>query len=434
MDKEKRLNSNSIQENGGLFDNVKSVINTAATKLGLATGGYEPLLHHEREVSVNFPVKMDDGSVKIFKGYRMQHSSILGPYKGGIRYHPAVNADEVRALAAWMTFKCAVAGIPYGGAKGGVCVNPSELSAQELERLTRAFTASIADVIGEHKDIPAPDVGTNAEIMNWFADEYRRIKRRISKAEKRQSGNKDCQDDKCLAIVTGKPVANGGSLGRTEATGRGVAFIVKQILGKNGRQLKGVRVAVQGFGNVGSYTAKFLEKAGAKIIAVSDVSGGYYCENGLNICDIAQISDLVKKKNVLRIKNSELLETVCDVLIPAALENQITKDNAARIRARFVVEGANGPTAAEADRILEQNKVIVVPDILANAGGVIVSYFEWLQNLKNQKWTVEQVNKKLEKLLTSAFENIWNTHTEYNVPLRQAAYMTAIKKLVTKMC
>ncbi|KAI4454077.1 glutamate dehydrogenase [Holotrichia oblita] len=375
------------------YEDVKAVVRTAADALGLENSDYEHLLYPEREVKVNFPVQMDNGSIRIFEGYRVQHCSLMGPYKGGIRFHPNVDENEVKALSAWMTFKCAVAGIPYGGGKGGVVVDPGKLSKSELERLTRKFTSCIAPVIGERTDIPAPDVGTNAEIMGWFADEYGKI-----------------AGKKTPAIVTGKPLEKGGSLGRTEATGRGVCIAARLAVG----DLTGKRVVIQGFGNVGSYAALFLHEAGAKIIAVSNSSGGCYNNDGLDFCKldfckIKNIAELENMKGVKKITNRELLELDCDILIPAALENQITKDNASNIKAKYIIEGANGPTTAEADTILNKRGIIIVPDILANCGGVIVSYFEWLQNLESKRWTLETINDKLEKVLTEAYKNTGGT-------------------------
>lgn len=390
------------------YEDVKAVVRTAAGALGLKENDFVGLLYPEREVKVNFPVQMDDGSTRIFEGYRVQHCSLLGPYKGGIRFHPNVDENEVRALSAWMTFKCAVAGIPYGGGKGGVVVDPSALSKGELARLTRKFTRCIAPVIGERIDIPAPDVGTNAEIMGWFADEYEKVVGKRS-----------------LAIVTGKPVEKGGSLGRTEATGRGVSIAARLAVG----DLSGKRVVVQGFGNVGSYAAWFMHEQGAKIIAVSDANGGIYNKDGLDFCGVKNLSELKGKSGVECITNGELLELDCDILVPAALENQITKDNAANIKAKYIIEGANGPTTVEADAILGERGVVIVPDILANCGGVVVSYFEWLQNLDGKKWTLDAVNSKLENMINEAYKRVHEIQIKHKVSMRQAAYMAAIKKL-----
>lgn len=385
-------------------ENFKQTVKDAAQKMKMAENDYIAFLHPERELKVSFPVKMDNGKIRMFEGYRVQHSTVRGPAKGGFRYHPDVDENEVRALAAWMTFKCAVAGIPYGGGKGGVTVNPSELSKAELERLTRKFTQAIEPIVGPHKDIPAPDVNTNAEIMGWFMDEYSRIVGKPSPA-----------------VVTGKPVEKGGSLGRVEATGRGVMIAAREIYKKLKKNLKGATVVVQGFGNVGSNAARLLQEQGAKIVAVSDVNGGYYNKDGLDLSDI---------KKGKQITNAELLELECDILVPAALENQITKANAKKIKAKYIVEGANGPTTVEADAILESRGIMVVPDILANCGGVVCSYFEWVQNLENKSWTIDEVNTKLNDTLCKAFEAVYAMHIKQKTPLRTAAYMTALKVLV----
>jgi len=387
-----------------MYENFKQTVVAAARKMKMAESDYVRFLHCERELKVSFPVAMDEGGVRVFEGYRVQHSTLRGPAKGGFRYHPDVDEDEVRALAAWMTFKCAVAGIPYGGGKGGVTVDPTKLSKAELERLTRGFTEAILPIIGPHKDIPAPDVNTNGEIMGWFMDEYSRL-----------------VGEHSPAVVTGKPVELGGSLGRVEATGRGVMIAAREVYKKLGRDIRGARVVIQGFGNVGSNAARLLEGLGAKIIAVSDVNGGYFNAGGLDLSEVSKAT---------RISNAELLELDCDILIPAALENQITEKNAARIKAKYIIEGANGPTTVAADEILESRGVVVVPDILANCGGVVCSYFEWVQNLAGEKWDLEKVNSELEKVLVKAFEGVYKIHREYKVSLRQAAYMAALKKLV----
>jgi len=387
-----------------MFENFKQTVIDAAKKLKLQESDYEQFLHCERELKVSFPVKMDNGKTRVFAAYRVQHSTLRGPAKGGFRYHPDVDEDEVRALSAWMTFKCAVAGIPYGGGKGGVTVDPSQLSKAELERLTRKFTEAILPIIGPHKDIPAPDVNTNGEIMGWFMDEYSKL-----------------VGEHSPAVVTGKPIELGGSLGRVEATGRGVMIATRELFGKLGANIKGATVVVQGFGNVGSHAARLMQELGAKIIAVSDVNGGYLNKDGLDLTDI---------KKSQKITNAELLELDCDILVPAALENQINDKNAARIKAKYIIEGANGPTTVEADKILESRNIVVIPDILANCGGVVCSYFEWVQNLKAEKWDLEKVNNELEKVLVKAFEEVYKTHKEYKVSLRSAAYMTALKKLV----
>ena len=402
------------------YENVKAIIRDAAAKLGLEENEYIEFMYPERELKVSFPVRMDDGSIKVFEGYRVQHSSVRGPFKGGIRYHQDTDENEVRALAAWMTFKCAVAGIPYGGAKGGVTVDPTKLSRGELERLTRRFTAAIAPIIGPDQDIPAPDVNTTGEIMGWLVDTYSALKGRWSPG-----------------VTTGKPLDLGGSLGRPEATGRGVMIITREILRKLNMPVENKRVVIQGMGNVGSIGAKLIHELGAKIIAVSDVSGGIQNDEGLDIPDILQFLSTkgnllkdYKKDGLKRISNQELLVLETDILIPSALENQINEANAANINARLIVEAANGPTTVEADRILNDRGVIVVPDILANAGGVAVSYFEWIQNIQSFSWDENEINHKLNGVMCRAFETVYEIHKEKNVTLRTSAYMTALKKLV----
>ncbi|MCL2831927.1 MAG: Glu/Leu/Phe/Val dehydrogenase [Treponema sp.] len=402
------------------YENVISVIRDAAGKLGLAEADYIATMYCERELKVTFPVRMDDGSVRMFEGYRVQHSSSRGPCKGGIRYHPNIDENEVKALAAWMTFKCAVVGLPYGGAKGAVKVDPAAISHAELERMTRRFTAMIAPLLGPERDIPAPDINTNAEIMAWIMDTYSMLKGYA-----------------VPGVVTGKPLDIGGSLGRPEATGRGVMITAREILKKLGRPAKNIRAVIQGMGNVGSVSAKLLDGLGACVIGVSDVSGGIYRESGLDIPDILRF--LAVKGNLLKdykgegvtcISNAELLVLKTDLLIPAALENQINEDNAADIKASVIIEAANGPTTVEADRILDERGVIVVPDILANAGGVVVSYFEWVQNIQSLMWDEDEINKTLDRIMCKAIDTVWDTHNEKNVSLRTSAYMLALKKLV----
>lgn len=386
------------------FENFKKTVTDAAIKMKMLENDYLSFLYPERELKVSFPMKMDNGKVRVFEGYRVQHSTLRGPAKGGFRYHPAVDENEVRALAAWMTFKCAVVGIPYGGGKGGVTVDPATLSKNELERMTRKFTEAIAPIVGPYKDIPAPDVNTNGEIMGWFMDEYSKLAGINSPA-----------------VVTGKPIILGGSLGRVEATGRGVMIVTRELYKKLGKDIKDARIVVQGFGNVGGNAARLLSGLGAKIIGISDVNGGYYNKDGL---------DLSNFEKGTKITNAELLELDCDVLIPAALENQINEKNAAKIKAKYIVEGANGPTTVEADKILESRGITIVPDILANAGGVACSYFEWVQNLANYYWTEFEVNTKLNDIMCRAFEEVYAMHLAQKVSLRAAAYMTALKRLV----
>ena len=401
------------------FDEVKAVIRDVASKLGLEESEYIEFMYPERELKVSIPVRMDDGTVKVFEGYRVQHSSIRGPLKGGIRYHQDTDENEVRALAAWMTFKCAVVGVPYGGAKGGVAVDPSKLSKGELERLTRRFTVAIAPIIGPEHDIPASDVGTSGEIMGWLVDTYSALKGTWSPG-----------------VTTAKPLEIGGSLGRPEATGRGVMITAREMLKKMNVPMENQRVTVQGMGKVGGVAAKLLHEMGARIIAVSDVSGAIQNDAGLDIPDIFRFLSTsgnllkdYKKDGLKRITNQELLVLDTDILIPAALENQINETNAADIKAKIIVEGANGPTTVGADKILNDRGVIVIPDILANAGGVTVSYFEWVQNLQNFSWDLDEINNKLNGIMCKAFETVYALSKEKNVSLRTAAYMTAFKKL-----
>lgn len=403
------------------YDNVLKVVDNAASILGYEENDYATLRYPERELKVSMPVVMDDGSVKVFEGFRVQHSTVRGPAKGGVRFHPAVNHDEVKALAAWMTFKCAVVNIPYGGGKGGVICNPGELSEREKHSLTAKYTAQIAPLIGPEQDVPAPDVGTNARVMAWMMDQYSMLK-----------------GHSVLSCVTGKPIGLGGILGRSEATGRGVMFTVKNLLSKQGRKASESTVAVQGMGNVGSVTAKLLHKEGFKVTAVSDVSGGIYHADGIDVAAVlAYLNE--NPKNLLadyhaggvsHISNSELLELDVDVLVPAALENQINASNADRIRARYVVEAANGPTTLEADEILQKRGIMLVPDILANAGGVVVSYFEWVQNIQELCWSEDRVNEELKTIMDTAFEAVWSIAHEKDVTLRTGAYLIAVQRVV----
>lgn len=403
------------------FDNVLQIIDQAAAILGYQESEYEILKHPERELKVSMPVRMDDGCVKVFEGFRVQHSTIRGPAKGGIRYHHEVNIDEVKALAAWMSFKCAVVNVPYGGAKGGVVCDPRTLSDNEYNRLTRRFTMAVAPLIGPEQDIPAPDVGSNAQTMAWMMDAYSQLK-----------------GHSVLGVVTGKPIGLGGILGRGDATGCGVMLTTQNIFDKLNIPMKGTTAVVQGMGNVGSVTAKLLYREGMKILAVSDVSGGIYCEEGLNIPEI--LTYLAEdKKNLLsgyqatgirRITNEELLELETTLLVPAALENQINEKNADRIRARIIVEAANGPVTAKGDEILNAKDIIVVPDILANAGGVVVSYFEWVQNIQALCWSEEHVNTELKNIMDTAFEGVWKSAKDNQSTLRTGAYLIGVKRIV----
>lgn len=402
------------------YDNVLKVVDSAAAILGYSENEYATLKYPERELQVSMPVVMDDGSVRVFEGFRVQHSTVRGPAKGGVRFHPAVNHDEVKALAAWMTFKCAVVNIPYGGGKGGIICNPREMSERELHSLTTKYTAQIAPLIGPEQDVPAPDVGTNGKIMAWMMDSYSMLK-----------------GHSVLGVVTGKPIGLGGILGRSEATGRGVMFTVRNLLGKMGVPMAGTTVAVQGMGNVGSVTAKLLHQEGMKVVGASDVSGAIVNPDGLNIPEILRFLDGGKRllgnynaNGVTHISNSDLLEMKVDVLIPAALENQINDKNADCIQAKYVVEAANGPTTLEADEILKKRGVVLVPDILANAGGVVVSYFEWVQNIQELCWTEDRVNEELKNIMDTAFEAVWNIAQEKGETLRIGAYLIAVKRVV----
>ncbi|HEX9077113.1 MAG TPA: Glu/Leu/Phe/Val dehydrogenase [Anaerolineae bacterium] len=390
--------------------------NTAATQLGLEDHLRAKLGECERILTVTFPVRMRDDSIRIFTGYRSQHNTARGPAKGGIRYHPNVSLDEVKALSMWMTWKCAVVGIPFGGGKGGVICDPTQMTPVEVERLTRRYGTALEGFIGADKDVPAPDVNTNAQIMAWLMDT-------LSMHE----------GHTLLPLVTGKPVALGGSLGRAEATGRGVSFVVEDAARHLGISLDGYPTAVQGFGNVGSVSAMLLHDLGCKIIALSDVYGGIYNPQGF---DPRQVMEHVKKtKSVVNypgtesISNSELLEIPCDLLVPAALENQITRENAPRIKAKIIAEGANGPTTPEADRILRERGVTVLPDVLTNAGGVTVSYFEWVQDLQSFFWTEKEINARLKRIMDESFEAVWGLAQQHTVDMRTGAYLLAIHRV-----
>lgn len=403
------------------FEIAQQQVKKACDLLGADPAVYEILKNPARVLEVSIPVKMDDGSVKTFIGYRSQHNDAVGPYKGGVRFHQDVTRDEVKALSTWMTFKCGVVGIPYGGGKGGVTVDPRELSNAELERLSRGYARAIAPIIGERKDIPAPDVNTNGQIMAWFVDEYEKA-----------TGNFE------PGVFTGKPVDFYGSLARTEATGYGVAIMARDAAKKINLPLENARVAIQGFGNVGSFAALYIAEMGAKVVAVADHTVCLYNEDGL---DVAALKAYVAQNKVVKgfpgkaqeLDRSSIMGIDCDILMPCALENQITSQNANDIKAKIVAEGANGPTTPEADKILFEKGIIVVPDILANAGGVTVSYFEWVQNLMRYTWTFEEVQEKQEQLMVKAFEEIWQLKEEHKVDMRTAAYMMSIKRIAVAM-
>ena len=392
---------------------------------GVSQDVIESLMHPRSTLRVTLPVRMDDGSISYFTGFRCRYNSRLGPTKGGIRYHPDVTAEEVQALALWMTIKCAVVGLPYGGAKGGVIVDPKDLSPMELERLSRAYVRGVADFIGPEIDIPAPDVYTNARIMGWMMDEYEAIKR-----------------IKAPGVITGKPVGLGGSLGRDDATGRGASICVSELAERVNLDPAETTVAVQGFGNGGYHVARLLQDAGYKIVALSDSKGAIYSPDGFDVASIyeeKQRSRLVRavycEQSVCEIiaheaiSNDELLELDVDILIPAALEGVITESNAPSIKAQYIVEVANGPVLSGADSILDDKGIVVVPDVLANAGGVIVSYFEWVQNLQGYSWTLEKVHSRLRHFMTNAFGDIWELAKERNCSLRNAAYGHAIRRI-----
>lgn len=403
------------------FESMMERFRFAADILELDEGMFNYLSSPAKQVIVSVPIMMDNGKVQVFEGYRVLHNDVLGPTKGGIRYAPDVNIDEVKALAAWMTWKCAVVNVPYGGAKGGIRCNPKEMSARELESLTRRYTANLLEILGPEKDIPAPDMNTNEQVMAWIMDTYSMHARSTQ-----------------TAVVTGKPIILGGSKGRKEATGRGVVTVTLAGLNKLGIKANKATVAVQGFGNVGSITAKLMYEQGAKIIGISDISGAYFNENGIDIPAAMDYSannkfSLDGFSGAEKITNEELLELDCDVLIPAAKEDQISKSNAHKIRAKIIAEGANGPVTANADKILDDKGIMVIPDILANAGGVTVSYFEWVQDRQGYFWTEERVNRRLIRMMREAFENTFNTSEKYKVTLRQAAYILAIDKVATTL-
>ncbi|MGZ8379980.1 MAG: Glu/Leu/Phe/Val family dehydrogenase [Nitrospira sp.] len=387
----------------------------AAEAMGLDPNLRERLKLPQRSLVVSLPVRMDDGRVEVFTGYRVQHDSSRGPSKGGVRYHPDVNLGEVAALAMWMTWKCALAGLPYGGAKGGVAVAPRQLSPAELQRLTRRYAAEIFPLIGPDKDVPAPDVGTDAQIMAWMMDTY-----------SQQVGYA------VPGVVTGKPLSIGGSLGREEATGRGVVYVTHEVLRHLKLSIDGASVAIQGFGNVGSHTARIMHEHGARIIAVSDVNGGIYSNKGLDITALLRrdpSQPLHESKLGDAITNEELLQLDCTVLVPAALSEQITAKNANSLRCRILSEGANGPTTLEADRILADKGVFVIPDILANSGGVIVSYFEWVQDLQRFFWSATDIQNRLQDIITSAFQRTLHFSSERRVSMRMAALMSGIDQV-----
>ena len=407
------------------LESAQKQVKTACDKLGLESSVYELLKEPQRVIEISIPVKMDDGTVKIFKGYRSVHNNAIGPGKGGVRFHPGVNLDEVKALSIWMTFKCCVTGIPYGGAKGGITVDPSELSQGELERLSRGYIQGLHKYLGEKIDIPAPDVNTNGQIMAWMVDEYIKLTGRSE-----------------IGVITGKPVEWGGSKGRNEATGFGVSVITREFAKKNNIDIKNATVAIQGFGNVGSFTVKNVQGQGAKIVALAEWArevGTYalYNEDGLDYEDLAK--HMKEHKNLVDYPNAKMLtldqfwELDVDILIPAALENAITESVAEKINAKLICEAANGPITPDADIVLEKRGIPVTPDILTNSGGVTVSYFEWVQNLYGYYWSEEEVVEKQEIEMIKAFNDIWKIKEEHNVTMRQATYMHSVNKVADVM-
>jgi glutamate dehydrogenase/leucine dehydrogenase len=400
------------------FEVALKQLDEAAKLIKLDKGLHQVLAHPKRVLTVSLPVKMDNGEIQVFTGFRSQHNDARGPYKGGIRYHPQVSIDEVKALSMWMTWKCAVADIPYGGGKGGIICNPKEMSVGELERMTRRYAYAIADIIGPHTDIPAPDVYTGGKEMAWIMDTYSALKGNFVQPE----------------VITGKPLQIGGSLGRNEATGRGLAFTVREAAKKLKINMNGATVAVQGFGNAGQFASQLVEEQGATVIAASDSKGGVYNKSGMKVTELRKHKEktgsVVGYSGAKSISNEELLETECTVLIPAALENQITGKNAGKIKAKLVAEAANGPTTPEADDILFKNKILTIPDILANGGGVTVSYFEWLQNLRREYWTEAEVNERLDRNITKSFLDTYATSEKYGVNMRKASTVLAVNRVV----
>ncbi|MBI2195844.1 MAG: Glu/Leu/Phe/Val dehydrogenase [Candidatus Levybacteria bacterium] len=416
------------------WERAKSQLKEVAGRLSLDELLISRLLSPNKVIEVSIPVKMDDGRMEVFKGFRVQHNNIRGPYKGGLRYHQNVDMDELKALALWMTMKNALIDVPFGGAKGGINVDPKKLSEKELERLTKEFTKKLASVIGPNLDIAAPDVNTNSKIMEWVVEEYARIK-----------GHEQ------LAVVTGKPIGKGGSEGRTEATGLGGSYALQAILKKLNKQPEEMTVAVQGFGNVGIFIARYLQQAGFKIVALSDSKGGIYVPQGIkdieavekckrdsgflagcycvgSVCDLSNREKLGGKA----VSAVDVLELPVDIIVPAALENSITEENADKIKAKIILEMANGPTTLKADKILSEKGIVIVPDILANSGGVAVSYFEWYQNIHSEKWDKKKVFTKLKKMMKLAAEDVYKTSLEYKVSLRKAAYIVALRRIEAK--
>ncbi|HET7629237.1 MAG TPA: Glu/Leu/Phe/Val dehydrogenase [Bacillales bacterium] len=413
-DKETAGNSEDLDQTD-VLKSTQTVILEALEKLGYPNEVYELLKEPLRIMTVRIPVRMDDGSIKIFTGYRAQHNDAVGPTKGGVRFHPNVTEKEVKALSIWMSLKAGIVNLPYGGGKGGIVCDPREMSFRELEKLSRGYVRAISQIVGPTKDIPAPDVFTNSQIMAWMMDEYSRIREFDSPG-----------------FITGKPLVLGGSHGRESATAKGVTICIREAAKKKGLNLKDARVVVQGFGNAGSFLAKFMHDAGANVVAISDAYGALYDPNGLDIDYLLDRRDsfgTVTKLFKNTITNKELLELDCDILVPAAIENQITEQNAANVRASIVVEAANGPTTLGATKILTEKGVLLVPDVLASSGGVTVSYFEWVQNNQGYYWTEEEVERRLEEVMVNSFNNVYNTSKTRRVNMRLSAYMVGVRKM-----
>jgi glutamate dehydrogenase/leucine dehydrogenase len=412
------MTSSNLKEKINPFEVALTQLEEASNILNLDKGMLQILSNPKRILTVSIPTKMDDGSIRVFTGFRSQHNDARGPCKGGIRYHPDVTIEEVKALSMWMTWKCAIANIPYGGGKGGIICNPKKMSENELERMTRRFAYLISDIIGPYKDIPAPDVYTGGKEMAWIMDTYSTLKGNYVQPE----------------VITGKPIAIGGSLGRNEATGRGLAYTVREAAKKINIDMKQATIVVQGFGNAGQFASKLVEEQGAKMIAASDSQGAIINKDGIDADALMKFKKetgtVAGFENAKSVSNDELLETECTILIPAALENQITKNNADKIKTKIIAEAANGPTTPEADEILFKKDILVIPDVLANGGGVTVSYFEWLQNLRREYWTEEEVNNRLDINITKSFFDVYDTHDKYNVDMRKAATLLAINRVV----
>lgn len=415
MAAEKGADHQTMEASRDVLKSTQTIIHEALEKLGYPEEVYELLKEPVRMLTVKIPVRMDDGTVKIFTGYRAQHNDAVGPTKGGVRFHPDVTENEVKALSIWMTLKCGIVNLPYGGGKGGIICDPRKMSFRELENLSRGYVRAISQIVGPTKDIPAPDMFTNSQIMAWMMDEYSRI-----------------DEFNSPGFITGKPLVLGGSHGRESATAKGVTICIREAARKKGIDLKGARVVIQGFGNAGSFLAKFMHDAGAKVIGISDAYGALHDPEGLDIDYLLDRRDSFGTVTTLfknTITNKELLELDCDILVPAAIENQITEENAHNIQAKIVVEAANGPTSLEATEILTNRGILLVPDVLASAGGVTVSYFEWVQNNQGYYWTEEEVEEKLEKVLVQSFNTVYNTSRSRRVNMRLAAYMIGVRRV-----